>query len=176
MGTIILMENYCGIFTFFLAGCCMAQRRSLSGRSPFCQLFKGLQKTSVWDELNIRITLQVKDWNRIKRWNAGQTTSRKGDSLAEGVGERKNIDTAWSRDIDTPKREARSRMSDVSNIQSIGQNLDWNRKETTAQQLRWDLQADVTVELLKAVKSYELLGGEKVEVWDMNSSKIGWNN
>ena len=24
----------------FLFGCCMAQRRSLSGRSPFCQLFK----------------------------------------------------------------------------------------------------------------------------------------
>ena len=23
--------------TFFLSGCCMAQRRSLSGRSPFCQ-------------------------------------------------------------------------------------------------------------------------------------------
>ena len=46
---------------FFLSGCCMAQRRSLSGRSPFCQLCKGLQKTSVYDELDISITLQVND-------------------------------------------------------------------------------------------------------------------
>ena len=40
-GLIFQMEK--AATTFFLSGCCMAQRRSLSGRSPFCQLFKGLQ-------------------------------------------------------------------------------------------------------------------------------------
>ena len=32
-----LLDLYFACATFFFSGCCMAQRRSLSGRSPLCQ-------------------------------------------------------------------------------------------------------------------------------------------
>ena len=55
--------------SFFLAGCCMAQRLTLlSGRSPFCQLGMGEDVAKAWD-----IKHQVKQQRKLKQ-TKNQTT------------------------------------------------------------------------------------------------------
>ena len=41
---------------FFLSGCCMAQRRSLSGRSPFCQLKLSEKSQIHWKSFSTKAT------------------------------------------------------------------------------------------------------------------------
>ena len=67
----------------------MAQRRSLSGRLPFCQLHKKEKSNHVAldDSIDILLVLHIQImWNRKKSGNSGQTAGRKEGSLPEGVG------------------------------------------------------------------------------------------
>ena len=68
---------------FFFAGSCMAQRGSLSGRSPFCQLNvvkKNHQRWS-WDSTSSACYVTTQKLAR----NTGQTAEKEEDSLTEGV-------------------------------------------------------------------------------------------
>ena len=41
------------LWSFFFSGCCMAQRRSLSGRSPLCQQTLIIKSQCHWENENI---------------------------------------------------------------------------------------------------------------------------
>ena len=83
-------DLYPSSIDLFLFGCCMARRRSLSGRSPeFCQLNKRLHKKTThqrWIGHQYQSASQgVTNQNWGQR-NAGLTADRKEDYLTEGVG------------------------------------------------------------------------------------------
>ena len=42
---------------FFLSECCMAQRRSLSGRSPFCQRKQSEESQIHWKSVSLKATI-----------------------------------------------------------------------------------------------------------------------
>ena len=50
---------------FFLSGCCVAQRRSLSGRSPFCQLKLSEKSQIHWKVFPRKQQTWNSQWNKI---------------------------------------------------------------------------------------------------------------
>ena len=66
-------------FTLFLSGCCMAQRRSLSGRSPFCQ-----RKLSDSRKFNGNLFLESNNINHKQKTQNTPTTMQSPRECRDG--------------------------------------------------------------------------------------------
>ena len=66
-------------YRFFLSGCCMAQRRSLSGQSPFCQ-----RKLSDSRKFNGNLFLESNKFNHKQKTQNTPTTMQSSRECRDG--------------------------------------------------------------------------------------------
>ena len=95
------------IFDFFLSECCMAQRRSLSGRSPFCQRKLSEESQIHWKSFSAKATnLKRKTKKHQPRCSLPESAGAVGCSLFLGRLDQGLVGNAESTHVNRPKGKA----------------------------------------------------------------------
>ena len=94
----------CGCF--FLSECCMAQRRSLSGRSPFCQRKQSEESQIHWKSVSLKATNTKQNTQKTPTTLQSPGECRGGVGVALGRLDQGLVGNAESTHVNRPKGKA----------------------------------------------------------------------